>query len=338
MSPPRMPPGFMNAIWAPPRLAGCVATSWASAMTSPDGDLAERVRRALRMSAVTLPITLLASGADAVTYCCTTPATRSSLGRSSSGDVGGAVPRVARVAHDRRSSALAATSSPDLSSIVSVMSLRMRPNDAALVIEPRHAVRGGDRAPVLGVRVGGHDDLDRRVEPLRDRRRCRCRPGCRRSRSAAAVPDWKPPWWITSTLVFTPCLLQLLHGLVGGVGLVDERQPGHAGRRDDGRRGLEHLADDADLELLAAGALDLLGAVGREQGLPVVVADDVGRQVLEVGTRVACWSSCRWRARRASPCSRRPAGSRRSGSAAARPSPCRTRGCRPTRSRRSSGW
>ena len=62
-----MPPGFMNASWAPPSPASWVATYWASAITSPSADSPNgdpvRVR-----SPWIRPITWLASGADAVTY------------------------------------------------------------------------------------------------------------------------------------------------------------------------------------------------------------------------------------------------------------------------------
>ena len=85
---------------------------------------------------MTVPITWLASGAEAVTYCWTTAATRGSSGRSSQRHVGDAgsrgVAARSRTIDVRPRSA--ATSSPVLSSIVSVMSVRIRPNDEALVI------------------------------------------------------------------------------------------------------------------------------------------------------------------------------------------------------------
>ncbi len=80
------------------------------------------------MSWLTLPMIWLARGAEAVTYCCTTSATRWSFGRSSSGTSAAEVLGLLEL-RTIELLALAATSSPDLSSIVSVMSLRMRPND-----------------------------------------------------------------------------------------------------------------------------------------------------------------------------------------------------------------
>ena len=44
-------------------------------------------------------------------------------------------------------------------------------------------------------------------------------------------------------------------GAVGRIGLVLERQPGDAGGRHDRRRRLEHLADEADLELRLPSSL-----------------------------------------------------------------------------------
>ena len=99
--------------------------------------------------------------------------------------------------------ALAATSSPDLSSMVSVMSVRMRPKDDALVISRVHAVgvvivhrysacvwadtmtlmAGSSRVAISAMSLPARFP----AQPFR-----------------LAVPDWNPPWWITSTLVFTP--------------------------------------------------------------------------------------------------------------------------------------
>ena len=47
---------------------------------------------------------------------------------------------------------------------------------------------------------------------------------------SVAAPVWNPPWWITSTLVLTPCFLSCATTPVGGVGLVLEGQAGDAGR------------------------------------------------------------------------------------------------------------
>ncbi len=67
----RMPPEFMNAISASPRLAGAVAASWASAITSPSVDSPEATAVRVRSPWI-VPMTWFASGADAVTYWFTT--------------------------------------------------------------------------------------------------------------------------------------------------------------------------------------------------------------------------------------------------------------------------
>ena len=102
--------------------------------------------------------------------------------------------------------------------------------------------------------------------------------------SAAVV--WKPPSWMTRTEVSTPRRFNCRDGTVGRVGLVLEREPRHARGRDDRGRGLEHLTDEPDLELLAAVGLEPLGPERREQGLAGGIDHHVGRQVLEVGTGV----------------------------------------------------
>ena len=75
---------------------------------------------------------------------------------------------------------------------------------------------------------------------------------------------------------------QLARVAVGGVGLVEEVEPGHAGGRHDVGRPLERHADEADLD--PAEALDL---VGPEERPPGVLVDHVGGQEAEVGAREA---------------------------------------------------
>ena len=70
---------------------------------------------------------------------------------------------------------------------------------------------------------------------------------------------------------------QLGHQRVDGVGLVAELEPGHAGGRDDGRRGLERHADEGHRH-----AVEALDAVGRQQRAAGGRLDHVGRQPLEL--------------------------------------------------------
>src|SRR6185369_8786609 len=72
-SPARTPPEFMNAATAPPKSVGAVASSIASAITSPIGCspavfVPDGLSRPERMSAVMLPTTRFASGADSAAY------------------------------------------------------------------------------------------------------------------------------------------------------------------------------------------------------------------------------------------------------------------------------
>ena len=200
------------------------------------------------MSAATLPITRLDSGADASTYCWTTSATRSSLGRSMLRDVGARQARVARVAHDhvvRAGRHQLTRAIVDREGDVG----QDPPERASARDQARRAVCRRDRAVVLGVGVARHDHLDRRVETLGDAGDVGARevPGTaverRRTGLEPALVDHE------DARVDTPAA-QLLDGEVGGIGLVLEREPGNARRRHDGRRLLEHLADHADAELL----------------------------------------------------------------------------------------
>ncbi len=165
----------------------------------------------------------------------------------------------------------------------------------------------------------------------------------------AAPVVWKPPSWMTRTIVLTPRRFEARHDAVRRIGLILEGEARHPGRRDDRRGTLEHLAEESDLEVLPALRPERLDPVGGEQRPPGGADDHVGRQILEVGARVDVGRTCGdrrrrrhrrrpdGRARTARRCSRRR-GSRPAGCAAARPCPCRTRGSRRSRSRRSSGW
>ena len=89
----RMPPGFMNAICAPPRLAGASPPAGRRRSRRRAGSRRARSPCGFRMSAVILPITWLASGADAVTYCLHDRGHRgSSFDGSSDADVDAGVP------------------------------------------------------------------------------------------------------------------------------------------------------------------------------------------------------------------------------------------------------
>ena len=109
-----------------------------------------------------------------------------------------------------------------------------------------------------------------------------------------------------------------------------------AGRRDDRRRRLEHLADEADLELrLPSVELNCLIAYAGKSVLPVAVMTTFADRYWK--SRPDRRSSSRRSPAHTGPrCSRRD-GSRRSECAAALSRLCRTRGCRQTRSRRASG-
>ena len=61
--------------------------------------------------------------------------------------------------------------------------------------------------------------------------------------------DWNPPSWITRTDVRTPWRREIPCGTVRGLRLVLEGEPRHARRRDDRRRRLEDLADEADADV-----------------------------------------------------------------------------------------
>ena len=166
------------------------------------------------------------------------------LGQVEQRHVGGGVPRVARVAHDR----VVGAGRHELAGLV-VDGERDVGEDAAerrrAGDQPRDAVGGGDRAPVLGMGVGRHDDLDGRVEPPGDLGDVAARevPGAPvqagRARLEAALVDHEH----AGVHAHAP---ELRHRTVGGVGLVLEGEPGHARGGDDGGRCLEHLTDDAD--------------------------------------------------------------------------------------------
>src|SRR6266508_442772 len=196
----RMPPGFMNASWAPPRLSGLVAVSWASAITSPRVDspypLGVRVR-----SPWIRPMTRLASGAAAVTYWSTSALTcGSSLDGSGWRTTPG--PGVLRAFSTRTLLAAACTSVPVLSSTVSVMSDSTRPNEDALVtrrVTPSGVVMvqrysAWVWAETITLIAGSS------------------RPAMSAIGLPARLPEqpfnagvvWKPPSWTTMTAVLTP--------------------------------------------------------------------------------------------------------------------------------------
>jgi hypothetical protein len=112
-----MPPGFMKATTAPPLAAGFVASSWASAMTSPSAD-SPAVVGVRVMLAVIDPTTLLPSGADSVPYFETIAVSVASLGTS----------RVT-TSFTARFDVI----EPVALSTVSVMRVSIRPNELALV-------------------------------------------------------------------------------------------------------------------------------------------------------------------------------------------------------------
>ena len=128
-----MPPGFMKAITAPPSVGRRVAASCASAITSPRVDSPSGRARAGQVAldpcrspgwrAVPTAVDVLLD--DRLDR-------RVLLGRVGLADDAG--PGVFSAFSTIMFSALAATSSPVLSSIVRVMSVRIRPNDEALVI------------------------------------------------------------------------------------------------------------------------------------------------------------------------------------------------------------
>ena len=113
----------MNATSAPPKSVGVVASSIASAITSPIGCSPAAfaplgLSRAERMSAVMLPITLFASGAASAVYLSTIACACGSLATS--------CVTIWFVA-------LAVSIRSERRSMVRSMSLITRPNDAALV-------------------------------------------------------------------------------------------------------------------------------------------------------------------------------------------------------------
>src|SRR6266516_274385 len=149
----RMPPGFMNASCAPPRAAVFVASYCASAITSPrvDSPSGEAVRV---RSPWILPMIWFASGAAAVTYCWTTPATVGSA-NDGSGCRTTPEPDLLSAFLIRMLLAAADTSSPLVSLTCSVRSDSTRPNDDALVssrVTPL-VVSGQRYCAVAGVRL-----------------------------------------------------------------------------------------------------------------------------------------------------------------------------------------
>ena len=78
------------------------------------------------------------------------------------------------------------------------------------------------------------------------------------SRSCSA----DPPSWMRTTIASTPRRFELGNQRVDGVGLVQEVEPGDAGRADDRRGALERHADERHL-----GAVEVLDRVRREQRL-----------------------------------------------------------------------
>ena len=145
-------------------------------------------------------------------------------------------------------SALAETSLPFRSSIVSVMSLRTRPNDDALVISRV-------TPPVVIVQRYSACVCADTITLIAG--------SSRFAISAMSLPARLPAQPFSAAGPGLEAALvddedRHLHALVGErcdsavrrVGLVLEREPGDAGRRDDRRRRLEHLADEADLERL----------------------------------------------------------------------------------------
>ena len=205
----RTPPGFMNAILASPNPAGAVDASWASAITSPSvvspvPFVSVRVR-----SAVILPITWLASGAAAATYWLTSVRIVGSCLLGSGWRMLFLPVIGSRVGLSALSTiefvALAAMSRPLRSFTVSVMSVMIRPNDEALVIRrdvpPSVSVHRYSwwvwpetTTPIEGSRPAAIVSIG---EPAR-------LPWQPSGAVTGVANVWLPPWWMTSTIVFTP--------------------------------------------------------------------------------------------------------------------------------------
>ena len=158
-----MPPGFMNASWAPPRAAGC-GRRRAGRRRSRRRASTRRGRR-VGPGQVALDLADHLVGqrgrrGDVLVDDRLRPAGPPSTGRAAGRR---RCPGVFSALSTMMLSALAPTSSPVLSSTCQ----RDVAEDAAerrgARDQPRHAV-GRDRAAVLGVRVGRDDHLDRRVE------------------------------------------------------------------------------------------------------------------------------------------------------------------------------
>ena len=134
----------MNAATAPPKSVGAVASSIASAITSPIGCSPAAfvplgVSRPERMSAVTLPTTRFASGAESFVYLSRIAVSAGSFATSWV---------------TMRFVAFASTICFDWWSIRRSMSVITRPNDDALVTQ-----LAGDRADVRRVGVRADHDL-----------------------------------------------------------------------------------------------------------------------------------------------------------------------------------
>ena len=93
---------------------------------------------------------------------------------------------------------------------------------------------------------------------------------------------WNPPWCTSTTMASTPRLRSSRDQRVHGVRLVAELEAGDAGGRDDGRRALERHADERDLRRGLRRRRNVLMPYGGSSVWPVDVADDVGRQPLEL--------------------------------------------------------
>ena len=163
-----MPPGFMKAITASPKPGSAVAASCASAMTSPRVDSPRGWAEPVRVRSPWMrPMTVLASGAEAVTYCWTT---RRDLGvllgrvgladHAGAGSVQGVLDDDVLGAGRHQLTGLVVDREGDVGQHAAE---RRGAGDQA-----GHAVWRRDRAAVLGVRVGGHDHLDGGIEPAGD--------------------------------------------------------------------------------------------------------------------------------------------------------------------------
>ena len=252
----------MNAITAPPKSVGAVASSWASAITSPSATRRRRSRR---------------SGCRA--------------GRDVGGDRADDLVRDRRrqrpvpVDDRRQTPASFATSwvtitlsapSPTSTSFVwwsitRSMSVTTRPNDDALVTSFRPIV-----ADVRRVRVAADDDVDLRVEAVRDLGDLRpaevdalvdVRVGIgirRRREDGIAGGFWKPPWWIRMTNARTPFSLRSFRTSALVVSTSSpEVEAGDARRRDDVGCPLEGEADERDLRVVDLP--DLVRRAGRSR-------------------------------------------------------------------------